>query len=93
MLNGNHTTDWDAMFATRTKKMTSSIIRELLKLTQMPDVISFAGGLPAPEVFPIREFRESSAFVLEEAPERALQYSSTEGFLPLREFLAEKVGK
>ena len=87
------TTDWESMLATRTKRMTRSVIRELLKLTQMPDIISFAGGLPAPDVFPVREFRESSAFVLEEAPERALQYSSTEGFLPLRQFLAEKVGK
>ena len=93
MLNGQWTTDWEGTFATRTQNMKRSVIRELLKFTQMPDVISFAGGLPAPDVFPVREFRESSAFVLEEAPERALQYSSTEGFPPLRKFLAEKVGK
>jgi 2-aminoadipate transaminase len=93
MLDGQWTTDWEAALATRTKRMKRSVIRELLKLTEKPDVISFAGGLPAPEVFPVREFRESSAFVLEECPERALQYSSTEGFPPLRKYLAEKVGK
>ena len=93
MLDGQWTTDWDAKLATRTKGMSRSIIRELLKFTEMPDVISFAGGLPAAEVFPVREFRESSAFVLEEAPQVALQYSATEGFLPLRRYLAEKVSK
>lgn len=93
MLDGQWTTDWDAKLATRTARMKRSIIRELLKFTDMPDVISFAGGLPAAEVFPVREFRESSTFVLEEAPQVALQYSSTEGFLPLRRYLAEKVGK
>jgi 2-aminoadipate transaminase len=73
--------------------MTRSVIRELLKFSQMPGVISFAGGLPAPEVFPVREFRESASFVLEECPERALQYGRSEGFTPLRQFLADKVGK
>jgi 2-aminoadipate transaminase len=87
------TTDWQSVLADRTKRMTRSMIRELLKFARVPGIISFAGGLPAPEVFPVREFRESSAFVLEESPERALQYSETEGFLPLRRFLAEKVGK
>ena len=84
MLDGQWTTDWEGKLATRTKRMKRSVIRELLKWTQMPDVISFAGGLPAPEVFPVREFRESSAFVLTESPERALQYGTSEGFLPLR---------
>jgi 2-aminoadipate transaminase len=93
MYDGQWTTDWEGKLASRTKRMKRSVIRELLKFTQMPDIISFAGGLPAPEVFPVREFRESSAFVLEESPERALQYGTTEGFLPLRRFLAEKVSK
>jgi 2-aminoadipate transaminase len=93
MYDGQWTTDWEAQLASRTKRMKRSVIRELLKFTQMPDIISFAGGLPAPEVFPVREFRESSAFVLEECPERALQYGTTEGFLPLRRYLAEKVSK
>jgi 2-aminoadipate transaminase len=93
MLDGQWTTDWESKLAHRMTRMQRSVIRELLKFTQMPDVISFAGGLPAPEVFPVREFRESSAFVLAECPERALQYGTTEGFLPLRRYLAEKVQK
>jgi 2-aminoadipate transaminase len=93
MLDGQWTTDWESKLAGRTQRMERSVIRELLKFTQMPDIISFAGGLPAPEVFPVREFRESSAFVLAECPERALQYGTTEGFLPLRRYLAEKVQK
>ncbi len=93
MYDGQWTTDWESKLATRTKRMGRSVIRELLKFTQMPDIISFAGGLPAPEVFPVREFRESSSFVLDESPERALQYGMTEGFLPLRRYLADKVSK
>ncbi|MEN8098082.1 MAG: PLP-dependent aminotransferase family protein [Chloroflexota bacterium] len=92
MLDGQWTTDWSTKLAGRTLKMKRSVIRELLKLTQNPEIISFAGGLPAPEVFPVREFKESSNFILEECPQQALQYSSTEGFLPLRKYLAEKVG-
>lgn len=87
------TTQWDTVFCDRTKCMSSSIIREILKFTQMPDVISFAGGLPAPELFPIREFEEASRHVLNTDGERALQYSLTEGLLPLREALSEKMGK
>lgn len=93
MLDGQWTTDWESKLAVRTGRMKRSVIRELLKFTEMPDVISFAGGLPASEIFPVREFRESSAFVLAECPERALQYGPTEGFVPLRRYLAEKVGK
>jgi 2-aminoadipate transaminase len=85
------TTHWEDMYCDRTKCMSSSIIREILKFTQMPDVISFAGGLPAPELFPIREFEEASRHVLNTDGERALQYSLTEGYLPLREALAEKM--
>jgi 2-aminoadipate transaminase len=87
------TTQWDTIFCDRAKGMSSSIIREILKFTQMPDIISFAGGLPAPELFPIREFEEASRHVLNTDGERALQYSLTEGLLPLREALAEKMGK
>lgn len=87
------TTQWDTMFCDRTKCMSSSIIREILKFAQMPDIISFAGGLPAPELFPIREFEEASRHVLNTDGERALQYSLTEGLLPLREALVEKMGK
>jgi 2-aminoadipate transaminase len=65
--------------------MGSSAIRELLKLTEQPDLISFAGGLPAPEVFPVEEFKAACERVLSEQGALALQYSTTEGYLPLRE--------
>src|SRR5512143_2284615 len=55
---------WSERFAQRTQRMTSSVIRELLKLTEKPDVISFAGGLPAPEVFPLAEVEAATHRVL-----------------------------
>jgi 2-aminoadipate transaminase len=67
--------------------MSSSVIRELLKLTEQPDVISFAGGLPAPEMFPVKEFQEACNQVLSDHGAQALQYSTTEGYLPLRELI------
>ena len=57
---------WDHRYAQRTQRMKSSAIRELLKLTEQPDVISFAGGMPAPEVFPVEEIREACDKVLRE---------------------------
>jgi 2-aminoadipate transaminase len=88
--DGQYTTDWETTFARRTSSMQSSIIRELLKITQRPGVISFAGGLPAPELFPVREFREACDFVLTEIPERALQYGPTQGVSGLLDYLAEQ---
>ena len=79
---------WDHRYAQRTQRMKSSAIRELLKLTEQPDVISFAGGMPAPEVFPVEEIREACNKVLREQGGLALQYGSTEGYLPLREMIA-----
>jgi 2-aminoadipate transaminase len=58
-----------------------------------PDVISFAGGLPAPEVFPVRDFRDACGWVLEHNAEQALQYGTTEGFLPLKDYLIETMSK
>ncbi|GAB4541950.1 MAG: PLP-dependent aminotransferase family protein [Anaerolineales bacterium] len=81
-------TPWEYRYAHRTKRMGSSVIRELLKLTEQPDIISFAGGLPAPEVFPVKEFQAACNVVLENQGARALQYSTTEGYLPLREMIA-----
>ncbi len=81
-------TPWEYRYAHRIKKMGSSVIRELLKLTEQPDIISFAGGLPAPDVFPIKEFQKACNFVLENQGAQALQYSTTEGYLPLREMIA-----
>jgi 2-aminoadipate transaminase len=86
-------TPWDSRFAQRTQAMTSSVIREILKITARPDVISFAGGLPAPEIFPVREFAAACDVVLSENPAEALQYGITEGYLPLREFLARRTAK
>jgi 2-aminoadipate transaminase len=79
---------WDHRYAQRIQGMKSSAIRELLKLTELPDVISFAGGLPAPEVFPITEFQEACVKVLQNYGPVALQYGATEGYLPLREMIA-----
>lgn len=85
------TIHWQARYARRAKRMASSTIREILKVTQQPDVISFAGGLPAPDAFPVVEIRQAAARVLAESSTRALQYSPTEGFPPLRHFIAEKM--
>jgi 2-aminoadipate transaminase len=68
--------------------MQSSAIRELLKLTERPEIISFAGGLPAPEVFPVAEFQAASQRILAEHGPQALQYSTTEGYRPLRDMIA-----
>lgn len=84
---------WDDRFALRTDKIGSSAIRELLKLTSLPDVISFAGGLPAPDLFPIERFKEAAEVVLTEMGDRALQYGTTEGYQPLREMIARNAGK
>ncbi len=78
---------WDYRYAQRTQRMASSAIRELLKLTEQPDVISFAGGLPAPDVFPVQQFSEASVKVLSEMGAQALQYGTTEGYQPLREMI------
>jgi len=73
--------------------MQSSVVRELLKLTEQPDVISFAGGLPAPDVFPVKEFQEACQKVLAEHGPQALQYSTTEGYRPLREMIARHTAR
>ena len=85
--------DWAPHLAARTEGMKSSAIRELLKLTNQPDIISFAGGLPAPDLFPMREVEEACRYVIRNEGETALQYSPTEGYLPLREFLAGSMHK
>ena len=79
---------WAQRFAQRTQRMKSSAVRELLKLTELPDVISFAGGLPAPETFPIERFSEAWSKVAREFGAASLQYSTTEGYRPLREMIA-----
>ncbi|MCS6936368.1 MAG: PLP-dependent aminotransferase family protein [Candidatus Bipolaricaulota bacterium] len=84
---------WTTRYAQRTQRMQSSAVRELLKLTEQPDVISFAGGLPAPEVFPVEEFRAACQRVLDEHGPKALQYSTTEGYRPLREMIARHTAR
>lgn len=78
-------------FANRMEGLKGSEIRELLKLTENPEVISFAGGLPAPELFPVEEMKKISVEVLEEEGRLALQYATTEGFPPLREHIANRM--
>jgi 2-aminoadipate transaminase len=78
-------------FSVRAQEMKSSAIREILKITERPDVISFAGGLPAPELFPIESLKKACEKVLDNYGPKALQYSLTMGVLPLRQILAEKL--
>jgi len=87
------TTPWAQRYAQRMQRMSSSAIRELLKLTEQPDLISFAGGLPAPELFPVPQFEAAAQRVLKQHGSKALQYSTTEGYLPLREFIVEKMSQ
>lgn len=80
-------------YAKRMDNIKASEIRELLKLTQNPSIISFAGGLPAPESFPIEELVKIGKEVLEKSGAQALQYGPTEGFGPLREAIATRMAK
>ncbi len=83
--------DWNVHLAGRTEQMKSSAIRELLKLTQQADVISFAGGLPAPDFFPLDKIEEACRRVLHTDGAKAMQYGTTEGYLPLRTWLADRM--
>ena len=76
-------------FSKRMDNVKASAIREILKLTQRPNIISFAGGLPAPELFPVKEIKEITDKILDTAGEKALQYSATDGFDPLREGIVQ----
>lgn len=80
-------------FAKRMSYIKASEIREILKVTEQEDVISFAGGLPAPELFPIEEINEINQIVLKEAGTKALQYTTTEGYAPLREWIANRMNE
>ncbi len=84
---------WQHRYARRTEQIQSSAIREILKLTQSPDIISFAGGLPAPESFPIEAIRAAADYVLTEIGSRSLQYYPTEGYPPLRELICEIIAE
>lgn len=80
----------EVKLAKRMQNLKASEIRELLKLTEMPDIISFAGGMPAPELFPIKEMEEVTKKVLQDEGKAALQYGPTEGYKPLRKIIAEQ---
>ncbi|MBE7184657.1 MAG: PLP-dependent aminotransferase family protein [Methylobacterium mesophilicum] len=82
------------LFASRSSRMKASEIRELLKLLDQPDIISFAGGIPDPALFPHEAFREAYATVLSgPSANAALQYQVSEGYLPLRQWIAGEMGK
>ncbi|WP_293910369.1 PLP-dependent aminotransferase family protein [Deinococcus sp.] len=83
---------WTSRLSTRARTMTASAIREILKITQSPDVISFAGGLPAPELFPMDAVKSAFEAVMTRYGSAALQYSTTEGHPPLREWIAAQSG-
>ena len=86
-------TSWEYRYAQRMKGMKSSIVREILKITSQPDVISFAGGMPAPELFPLKEIEQACVKVLRKHGSSALQYSISEGYVPLREFIVQKMAR
>ena len=75
--------------ARRAARMNPSVIREILKVTERPGIISFAGGLPSSKTFPVAEFEAACAKVLKDDPAGALQYAASEGYGPLRESVAQ----
>lgn len=86
-------TPWEERFALRTHRMTSSIIRELLKLTEAPDVISFAGGLPASDLLPRAEIAAAVERIAASGSEGAFQYGTTEGLTPLRDLFVRHMAR
>ena len=77
--------------ARRAAKMNPSVIREILKVTEKPGIISFAGGLPSSKTFPVAEFTAACTQVLTTEPQAALQYAASEGFAPLRQMVADRL--
>lgn len=78
--------------ARRAARLEPSVIREILKVTEQPGIISLAGGLPAPESFPVEAMREACQRVLTDTPREALQYAASEGYGPLRDWVAAQLG-
>ena len=86
--------DWKTLLATRNARMKASEIREILKLLDQPDIISFAGGIPDPKLFPVQAFQQAYAQALSgDNAEIALQYSVSEGYVPLREWIRDEMVK
>ena len=90
---GSGSLDFEAYFSDKAQGMKASEIRELLKLVEAGDVISLAGGLPAPETFPVETIKEIAAEILTHHADKALQYGTTKGFTPLRLALADWMEK
>ncbi|MBK8805485.1 MAG: PLP-dependent aminotransferase family protein [Bacteroidales bacterium] len=84
------TIETNSLFADRISDVPKSFIREILKVTVSESIISFAGGLPNRDLFPTKALQDASNFVFENAGSEILQYSTTEGYLPLRKFIAER---
>jgi len=84
---------FDHLLADRTGNMGVNVIREILKVVAQPGMVSLAGGIPAPESFPIEIIRELTAIVIDKYGSSAFQYGPTEGFGPLREVLVDYLGK
>ena len=78
-------------FARRMNKMNVSAIREILKVSERPDIISFAGGMPAPELFPVEAVAQAHRAVFADEGPESLQYSTTEGWRPLREWISNRM--
>src|SRR6266496_844066 len=85
--------NWNELYAKRTHRMRRSAIRELLKVTRRPEVISFAGGLPAAELFPIPQVKAAVDAVLQSLGGKSLQYGETEGVPELREWIAREFSR
>lgn len=77
--------------ARRAERLNPSTIREILKITERPGIISLAGGLPSADTFPVQAMRDATAAVLRDSPREALQYAASEGFGPLREWVAAEL--
>ena len=88
-MHASPTAPWQ--LARRAERLEPSVIREILKITEKPGIISLAGGLPAPESFPVEAMREACDRVLADTPREALQYAASEGYGPLREWVAAQL--
>ncbi len=86
-----HPTPINWQFAQRAEQLQSSVIREILKITMRPDIISFAGGLPSPETFPVEHMKAAFDTVLSQQGKIALQYGPSDGYAPLREWIADSL--
>ncbi|NLX36299.1 MAG: PLP-dependent aminotransferase family protein [Chloroflexi bacterium] len=85
------TMNWEALYSERLGSMTTSVIREILKVAQSPEVISLSGGWPEADLFPTEQLQEVAAHVMRETPREALQYGLTDGSIGLRQLLAEQM--